>query len=54
MIPVSTVWRSAQVLAVRPTLGIKTVAEFVAYARANPNKLTIGSAGVGAVPLRAM
>jgi tripartite-type tricarboxylate transporter receptor subunit TctC len=49
VIPLSTVWRSAQVLAVRPTLGIKTVAEFVAYARANPNKLTIGSAGVGAV-----
>ncbi len=49
VVPLTTVWRSAQVLAVRPTLGIKTVAEFVAYARANPNKLTIGSAGVGAV-----
>jgi tripartite-type tricarboxylate transporter receptor subunit TctC len=49
VVPLSTVWRSAQVLAVRPTLGIKTVAEFVAYAKANPNKLTIGSAGVGAV-----
>jgi len=30
-------------------LGIKSVAEFVAYAKAHPNKLTIGSAGVGAV-----
>ena len=49
VVPLSTVWRSAQVLAVRPSLGIKTVAEFVAYAKANPNKLTIGSAGVGAV-----
>jgi tripartite-type tricarboxylate transporter receptor subunit TctC len=49
VVPLSTVWRSAQVLAVRPTLGIKTVAEFVAYAKANPNKLTIGSAGIGAV-----
>jgi tripartite-type tricarboxylate transporter receptor subunit TctC len=49
VVPLSTVWRSAQVLAVRPSLGIKTVAEFVAYARAHPNKLTIGSAGVGAV-----
>jgi tripartite-type tricarboxylate transporter receptor subunit TctC len=49
VVPLSTVWRSAQVLAVRPLLGIKTVAEFVAYAKANPNKLTIGSAGVGAV-----
>ena len=49
VVPLSTVWRSAQVLAVRPGLGIKSVAEFVAYAKANPNKLTIGSAGVGAV-----
>jgi tripartite-type tricarboxylate transporter receptor subunit TctC len=49
VVPLTTVWRSAQVLAVRPTLGVKTVAEFVAYAKANPNKLTIGSAGIGAV-----
>jgi tripartite-type tricarboxylate transporter receptor subunit TctC len=49
IVPLTTVWRSAQVLAVRPTLGIKTVAEFVAYAKANPNKVTIGSAGIGAV-----
>jgi len=49
VVPLSTVWRSAQVLAVRPTLGIKTVAEFVAYAKAHPKTLTIGSAGIGAV-----
>ena len=49
VVPLSTVWRSAQVLAVRPSLGVKSVAEFVAYAKANPSKLTIGSAGVGAV-----
>jgi tripartite-type tricarboxylate transporter receptor subunit TctC len=49
VVPLSTVWRSAQVLAVRPTLGINSVAEFVAYAKANPGKLTMGSAGVGAV-----
>ena len=49
IVPLTTVWRSAQVLAVRPTLGVKSVAEFVAYAKANPNKVTIGSAGIGAV-----
>ena len=38
VVPLSTVWRSAQVLAVRPSLGIKTVAEFVAYAKANPEQ----------------
>jgi len=49
VVPLTTVWRSAQVLAVRPGLGIKTVKEFVDYAKANPNKVTIGSAGIGAV-----
>jgi tripartite-type tricarboxylate transporter receptor subunit TctC len=49
VIPLSTVWRSAQVLAVRPSLGVKTVAEFVAYAKAHPKTVTIGSAGIGAV-----
>jgi len=59
VIPLATVWRSAQVLAVRPNLGanglganglgVKSVAEFVAYAKTHPNKVTIGSAGIGAV-----
>jgi len=49
VVPLATVWRSAQVLAVRPGLGVKTMGEFVAYAKANPSKLTVGSAGVGAV-----
>jgi tripartite-type tricarboxylate transporter receptor subunit TctC len=48
-IPLGTVWRSAQLLAARNTLGAATVAEFVARAKASPGKLTIGSAGVGAV-----
>ena len=43
IVPLTTVWRSAQVLAVRPTLGLKSVAEFIAYAKANRNKVTIGS-----------
>jgi tripartite-type tricarboxylate transporter receptor subunit TctC len=47
--PLTTVWRSAQVLAVRPSLGVRSMAELVAHAKANPGKLTIGSAGVGAV-----
>jgi tripartite-type tricarboxylate transporter receptor subunit TctC len=49
VVPLGSVWSSAQVLAVRPSLGVKTVAEFVAYAKAHPNQVTIGSAGVGAV-----
>ncbi len=34
-------------LAVRPTLPVKSVAELVAHARANPDKLTFGSSGNG-------
>jgi tripartite-type tricarboxylate transporter receptor subunit TctC len=48
-VPIGTVWRSAQTLVVRPSLGVKTMAEFIAYAKANPGKLTIGSAGIGTV-----
>ncbi|HEY2134945.1 MAG TPA: tripartite tricarboxylate transporter substrate binding protein [Xanthobacteraceae bacterium] len=48
-IPLGTVWRSAQVLAVRRDLGVSTVADFVAKAKQNPGTLTIASAGVGAV-----
>ena len=48
-IPLGTVWRSAQLLAVRRTLGVTTVEQFVAYAKAHPGTVTIGSAGVGAV-----
>src|SRR4029079_15536167 len=43
------IWRSPQVFAVRNGLPVKTAAEFVAYAKANPGKLTYGSAGIGTV-----
>jgi tripartite-type tricarboxylate transporter receptor subunit TctC len=48
-VPIGTVWRSAQTLVVRSSLGVKTMAEFVAYAKANSDKVTIGSAGIGTV-----
>jgi tripartite-type tricarboxylate transporter receptor subunit TctC len=47
--PLGLIWRSPQVFAVRPTLGVKTVAEFVTYAKSNPGKVSIGSAGNGTV-----
>jgi tripartite-type tricarboxylate transporter receptor subunit TctC len=48
-VALGTVWRSATTLAVRPGLGVTSVSEFVAYAKSNPGKLTIGSAGVGSL-----
>ena len=47
--PVGIVFRSPFVLHVHPSLPIHNMAEFLAYARANPGRLNIGSSGTGAV-----
>jgi tripartite-type tricarboxylate transporter receptor subunit TctC len=47
LIPVAPTGRSAIFLVVRNGLPVKTLPEFVAYARANPGKLNYGSAGAG-------
>jgi tripartite-type tricarboxylate transporter receptor subunit TctC len=46
-VPLGTVWRTASALEVRTSLGVNTLAEFIAAAKARPGTLTIGSAGVG-------
>lgn len=43
--PIMLVARYPQILVVHPSLGVKTVPEFVAYARTNAGKLNYGSAG---------
>jgi tripartite-type tricarboxylate transporter receptor subunit TctC len=45
--PISQVFIAANVLAVPPELSVKTVAELVALAKAEPDKLSYGHAGVG-------
>jgi tripartite-type tricarboxylate transporter receptor subunit TctC len=45
--PISQVFIAANVLAVPPELPVKTVADLVALARAQPGKLSYGHAGVG-------
>jgi len=43
--PIMLVVRYPQILVVHPSLGVKTVPEFVAYAKANSAKMNYGSAG---------
>ena len=45
--PVAPTGRTAIFFVVRPGLPVKSLAEFIAYARANPRKLNYGSAGIG-------
>ena len=47
LVPLGGIWLSPQLLAVRNSFGPKTVQEFVAYAKANPGKINIASAGNG-------
>ncbi len=48
--PVGLLIVSPQIMAVHPDLPVKTLPELVAYARANPGKVTWGSQGFGTSP----
>jgi len=49
IVPVASFMRGALVLAVHPSVPAKTLPEFIAYAKANPGKLSYGSGGVGGI-----
>src|SRR5262249_23310169 len=48
--PIAGLIRGPFVLAVHPTVPAKTVPELIAYAKANPRKLSMASAGIGTGP----
>ncbi len=48
--PIGMVATSPFLLVVHPSLPVRTVAELIAYAKANPRKLNYGSAGVATAP----
>jgi tripartite-type tricarboxylate transporter receptor subunit TctC len=45
--PVASINRVPQVIDVNPSIPVRTVPEFIAFAKANPGKLNMGSGGVG-------
>jgi tripartite-type tricarboxylate transporter receptor subunit TctC len=45
--PVAGISRAPNVMVVHPSVPVKTVPEFIAYAKANPGKINMASSGVG-------
>jgi len=45
--PVASICRNPYVMTVTPSLPAKTVPEFIAYAKSNPGKINMASAGIG-------
>ena len=48
--PIAGIVRVPEVMVVNPAVPAKTVPEFIAYAKANPGKINMASAGNGSVP----
>jgi tripartite-type tricarboxylate transporter receptor subunit TctC len=46
--PVASISREHNVMVVQPSFPAKTVPEFIGYAKANPGKVNMASAGIGA------
>jgi tripartite-type tricarboxylate transporter receptor subunit TctC len=45
--PVAAIGRAPNVMVINPSVPVNTVPEFIAYAKANPSKVNMGSSGIG-------
>ena len=50
IVPIASIARSPGVLEVNPLVSVRTVPEFIAYAKANPGKITLAGVGLGSAP----
>jgi tripartite-type tricarboxylate transporter receptor subunit TctC len=48
--PIATICRVPLVMEVHPSVPAQTIQEFIAYAKANPGKVNLASAGIGSLP----
>ena len=48
--PIAGIVRVPLVMEVHPSIAARSVAEFIAYAKANPGKINMASAGIGSLP----
>lgn len=47
LVPITNVASGPQLIVVTPSLPVRDLREFIAYAKANPGKINMGSAGIG-------
>jgi tripartite-type tricarboxylate transporter receptor subunit TctC len=47
IVPIASIARFSNVLEVNPTVPVKSVSEFISYAKANPGKINFASSGAG-------
>ena len=51
IVPIASIVSLPHVMMVNPSISAKTVPEFIAYAKANPGKVNMGSSGSGPCPM---